>query len=146
MRILHTRNLCISLAAPILIAALMIGAGCKTKGEHSAAAQPPPPSVIVASVNQKTVPIYSEFVGQTRADETVELRARVEGILLKVHFKEGAAVRKRQLLFSIDKRPFKRHCSRPGQWLRKLFQTWPRHNNEQTFSRLRPSWPTLRLC
>ena len=107
MRILHRLNLCISSAAPVLIAASMIGAGCnKTNGEHGAAAHPPAPSVVVASVNQKTVPIYSEFVGQTKADETVELRARVEGILLKVHFKEGAAVRKGQLLFSIDKRPF----------------------------------------
>jgi membrane fusion protein (multidrug efflux system) len=52
------------------------------------------------------VPIYSEFVGQTKADDTVELRARVEGTLLKVHFREGAPVRKGQLLFTIDKRPF----------------------------------------
>jgi membrane fusion protein (multidrug efflux system) len=62
--------------------------------------------VIVAEASQRTVPIYSEFVGQTRAEETVELRARVEGILLKVHFKEGSSVRKGQLLFTIDKRPF----------------------------------------
>ena len=56
----------------------MIGAGCTSKAEHGAAAQPPPPSVIVAAVSQKTVPIYSEFVGQTKADDVVELRARVE--------------------------------------------------------------------
>jgi membrane fusion protein, multidrug efflux system len=104
MRIPHRLNLCIS---SVVLAASMIGAGCnKTNGKHSDAAHVPPPSVIVASVNQKTVPIYSEFVGQTRADETVELRARVEGLLLKVHFREGAAVRKGQLLFSIDRRPF----------------------------------------
>jgi len=52
------------------------------------------------------VPIYSEYVGQTRADNTVELRARVEGILQKVYFKEGTHVKKGQLLFTIDKRPF----------------------------------------
>jgi len=62
--------------------------------------------VIVAAVTQKTVPIYSEYVGQTRADNTVELRARVEGILQKVYFREGTPVRKGQLLFTIDKRPF----------------------------------------
>jgi len=60
----------------------------------------------VAAVTQKTVPIYSEYVGQTRADNTVELRARVEGILQKVYFREGTPVRKGQLLFTIDKRPF----------------------------------------
>ena len=101
------RDLSVLLAASILITALTIGASCGKSGEHSAAAaQPPPPTVVVASVSQKTVPIYSEYVGQTKADETVELRARVEGVLEKVYFKEGAHVRKGQLLFTIDKRPF----------------------------------------
>lgn len=102
----HIRNLSLSLAAPILIVASMVGSSCNTKGEHSAAAQSPPPTVVVASVSQRTVPIYSEYVGQTKADNTVELRARVEGVLQKVYFREGAAVRKGQLLFTIDKRPF----------------------------------------
>lgn len=106
MKTLHMRNLSISLAAPVLVAALTVGAGCSKKGAHGAAAHPPPPTVVVASVNQKTVPIYSEYVGQTRADNTVELRARVEGVLQKVYFREGATVKKGQRLFSIDKRPF----------------------------------------
>lgn len=101
-QILLMRNLPVSLAALVLT----ISAGCSTKGEHNNTAQAPPPTVIVASVTQKTVPIYSEYVGQTRADDTVELRARVEGVLQKVYFKEGAAVKKGQLLFTIDKRPF----------------------------------------
>jgi membrane fusion protein (multidrug efflux system) len=103
---MRKRNLSVLLAASGLTAALLMGAGCTSKAEHNAGAQPPPPSVIVAAVNQRTVPIYSEFVGQTRADDVVELRARVEGVLNKVYFKEGSAVRKGQLLFTIDKRPF----------------------------------------
>ena len=107
MKILLKENLPLSLAASILIVAGTIGAGCSKKGDHAAAAtQPPPPTVIVASVAQRTVPIYSEYVGQTRADNTVELRARVEGVLQKVYFREGTPVRKGQLLFTIDKRPF----------------------------------------
>ncbi len=106
MKTLHMGNLSISLAALVLITALTTGAGCSKKGGHSAAAQPAPPTVVVASVNQKTVPIYSEFVGQTRADNTVELRARVEGVLQKVYFREGATIRKGQILFTIDKRTF----------------------------------------
>src|ERR1044072_5549335 len=101
------RDLSVLLAVSILITALTIGASCGKSGQHSAsAAQPPPPTVVVASVSQKTVPIYSEYVGQTKADNTVELRARVEGVLQKAYFKEGQTVKKGQLLFLIDKRPF----------------------------------------
>jgi membrane fusion protein (multidrug efflux system) len=106
-KILLMRNLSVSAAALIVFAALITCTGCGANGEHkAAAAQPPPPTVVVTTVTQKTVPIYSEYVGQTRADNTVELRARVEGILQKVYFKEGAGVKKGQLLFTIDKRPF----------------------------------------
>lgn len=106
MKILLMRNPSVSSVALIVLSAAIGLTGCSSKGNHSAAAQPPAPTVVVASVTQKTVPIYSEYVGQTRADDTVELRARVEGVLQKVYFKEGAGVRKGQLLFTIDKRPF----------------------------------------
>src|SRR5678815_5612212 len=89
----------------IIAGSLIASLSCKSKTAHNSA-PPPAPSVVVAEVSQKTVPIYSEYVGQTRADNTVELRARVEGILQKVYFREGTAVRKGQLLFTIDKRPF----------------------------------------
>ena len=90
----------------MLIAAVLISAGCNRKDASKTGAPPPPPSVVVAEIGQRTVPIYSEFVGQTRAEDTVELRARVEGILQKVYFREGTPVKKGQILFTIDKRPF----------------------------------------
>src|SRR5688572_18215188 len=105
MKILHTRNLSLLTTVPILAASLGAGMGCNSKTAHSAV-QPPPATVVVAAVSQRTVPIYSEYVGQTRADNTVELRARVEGVLQKVYFREGAPVKKGQILFTIDKRPF----------------------------------------
>ncbi len=80
--------------------------GCSKKNSKAAAQAPPPPTVIVEQITERTVPIYSEYVGQTKSEETVELRARVEGILQKVYFREGTPVRKGQLLFTIDKRPF----------------------------------------
>ena len=86
--------------------ALAIAGACSSKSSETQTAAPPPTTVVVAEATQKTVPIYSEFVGQTRADETVDLRARVEGILQKVYFREGTPIRKGQLLFTIDKRPF----------------------------------------
>jgi membrane fusion protein, multidrug efflux system len=63
--------------------------------------------VVVAPVLSQTVPISREFVARTEARETVEIRARVEGFLEKVFFKEGSKVRAGQLIFLIDQRPYK---------------------------------------
>jgi membrane fusion protein, multidrug efflux system len=87
----------------IAAAGLLLGAACGGKGEHAAAAPAPPPTVVVAEITKQTVPIYSEFVGQTAANETVEVRARAQGMLEKVLFTEGAMVRKGQILFQIQK-------------------------------------------
>src|SRR5262245_44140647 len=105
MNILLKRNLFSSVAL-LAAAAMLLNAGCGGKHEPKLSAAGPPPAVVVAQVEQRTVPIYSEFVGQTKADSTVELRARVEGVLEKIYFKEGSPVKKGDLLFSIDKRPF----------------------------------------
>ena len=106
MNILHRPSLTPSIAATLTAAALLMSAGCKGKDITKVGAAAPPPAVVVAEVPQRTVPIYSEYVGQTRAAETVELRARVEGVLEKIYFKEGSPVKKGDLLFTIDKRPF----------------------------------------
>lgn len=71
-----------------------------------AAAAAPPPAVVVAEVLRRSVPIYSEFVGQTDARETVEIRARVQAFLDAQHFTEGTIVKKDQLLFTLDKREY----------------------------------------
>src|SRR5215471_2827709 len=72
------------------------------------AAAPPPPGipVVVAKVSQKTMPVEVTSVGNVEAISTVAIRAQVSGELLQVHFKEGDFVRKGQLLFTIDPRPF----------------------------------------
>ncbi len=67
---------------------------------------PPPPEVQVTDAVSKDVPIYVEFVGQTRGAKEVEVRSRVEGYLDTVNFEEGSFVRKGQLLYTIDPRPF----------------------------------------
>ena len=90
----------------MIVSSALASIGCGKKDTSHAASAPPPPTVVVEEVTQQTVPIYGEFVGQTKAEETVELRARVEGILQRVYFREGAPVKKGQLLFTIDKRTF----------------------------------------
>ena len=94
------------LTAAVVTTVLTLSFGCRGKTTLHASADSVAPTVVVAEVMQKTVPIYSEFVGQTRAVETVELRARVEGVLQQIYFTEGMPVKKGELLFMIDKRPF----------------------------------------
>jgi membrane fusion protein, multidrug efflux system len=104
MKTLQVRRLSVSVAATLAAGlAAGCGGGAALKVEPSNLL---PPTVVVADVEQRTVPIYGEFVGQTRAQVTVELRARVEGVLEKIHFREGQPVRKGALLFSIDRQPF----------------------------------------
>jgi membrane fusion protein (multidrug efflux system) len=107
MNILLNRNfsILISSVAPALLGIVISGCGGKVETKTEAAPQPPV-NVVVANAEQKTVPIYSEFVGQTKAYETVELRARVEGTLQRIYFNEGTPVKKGELLFTIDKSPF----------------------------------------
>lgn len=71
-----------------------------------AQAAPPPLEVAVVSVEQKNVPIYSEWIGTTEGMVNAELKAQVTGYLLRQSYKEGSFVKKGQLLFEIDPRPF----------------------------------------
>jgi RND family efflux transporter MFP subunit len=71
-------------------------------GEKSTYQQPPPPQVTVAQPARGSIEDYQEFTGNTQAIDTVQLRARVEGYLEKVLFKDGDRVKKGQLLFLIQ--------------------------------------------
>jgi RND family efflux transporter MFP subunit len=68
---------------------------------------PPPPEVTVSLPVRRAVKTYIEYTGATRAIETVDLRARVKGFLLERPFREGADVKKGDLLFVIDEIPFR---------------------------------------
>ena len=74
--------------------------------EEAPAPAPPPPAVKAAEVLVRDVPIYLEAIGQTRGNTEIEIRARVEGFIESVDFTEGTVVRKGQLLYTIDPRPF----------------------------------------
>ena len=62
--------------------------------------------VLVATATQKTVPVQIRAVGNVEAHATVSIKSQVTGVLLQAHFKEGQDVKKGQLLFTIDPRPF----------------------------------------
>jgi membrane fusion protein, multidrug efflux system len=65
-----------------------------------------PPLVVVTPLQPHTIPIYTEYVGQTEAVNTVEIHSQVQGLLQQIAFREGSIVRKGQLLFVIDPRPY----------------------------------------
>src|SRR5262245_18800013 len=76
------------------------------------AGPPPPPEVKVATVVQRDVPVYVEVIGQTLGSTEIEVRARVEGFLESVDYKEGNLVQKGQLLYTIDPRPFEANLAK----------------------------------
>jgi RND family efflux transporter MFP subunit len=87
-------------------------AGCGPSQAQPAPGQPPPPEVEVAAPITREVTDYADFPGRTEAVNSVDIRARVTGYLEKMHFKEGALVKKGDLLFEIDPRPYKADFAR----------------------------------
>ncbi len=84
--------------------------GCKeTKNTY---APPPPPAVTVTQPDFREITEYGRYTGTTEAVSFVEIRARVEGELIGIHFKDGARVRKGDLLFTIDSRPFQANLAK----------------------------------
>ena len=84
-------------------AIVLLPAGCANK---EAAAPPSPPLVKVVPVIQENVPEYSEWVAQLNGDTNAQIVPKVQGYLLKQDYEEGSFVKKGQLLFEIDARPF----------------------------------------
>lgn len=74
------------------------------KGEKTAKA--PPPKVQVVVTKTQDVPLYQEFVGQIYGMKDITIRARVEGFLESIHFKEGSHVKKGDLLYTLESQPF----------------------------------------
>ncbi|MFA5110174.1 MAG: efflux RND transporter periplasmic adaptor subunit, partial [Desulfobaccales bacterium] len=75
-------------------------------GERNVYAPPPPPRVVVAQPSRQPVVDYLTFTGNTQAIKTVQLKARVQGFLEKILFKDGDLVKKGQLLFLIQQNTY----------------------------------------
>jgi multidrug efflux system membrane fusion protein len=88
------------------IFAAVLAACSHSQAQSASNAAPPPPSVTVAEVIARPLHHWDELTGELQAVNTVEVRPRVSGFIDSVQFIEGARVRKGQLLFQIDPRPF----------------------------------------
>jgi RND family efflux transporter MFP subunit len=93
----------------VLLAALIGLSGCGD--DATATAQAPAPQVSVASALEREVTEWDEFTGRVEAVESVEVRPRVTGYIESVNFSEGSTVRKGDLLFVIDPRPYRAQLS-----------------------------------
>jgi membrane fusion protein (multidrug efflux system) len=88
-----------------LLAVLVVLGGCARAKEAPQA--PQPPEVSVVTVRKASVPVSTDLPGRTSAFLVAQVRARVDGIVLKREFKEGADVKSGQRLYQIDPAPFR---------------------------------------
>src|SRR6204780_539268 len=94
-------NVAVAVFATLLI--LLSASGCAS---GTSGANPAPPEVQVVEVQQKDVPIYGEWIGTLDGLVNADIKPQVSGYLLEQAYKEGTFVKKGQLLFQIDPRPF----------------------------------------
>ncbi|MFA5899212.1 MAG: efflux RND transporter periplasmic adaptor subunit [Hyphomicrobium sp.] len=88
------------------VVAIGLAAALSACGDRNTYQPPPPAEVTVAKPEQRKVTLYMEVTGTTAAFNRVDLVARVQGFLVKIGYKDGAEVKKGDLLFQIDKKDY----------------------------------------
>ena len=100
----------LSIAAPTVVVLAVVAAltltGCGSNAAAQQAAAPPPPQVTVAGVVSRSITEFDEFTGRFEAIDRVEVRPRVSGYISSINFTEGSEVKKGDVLFVIDQRPY----------------------------------------
>jgi multidrug efflux system membrane fusion protein len=94
-----------SFAFPIILFLAALFTGCANKAAQQGFERPPAPVSVTAAVAED-VPTYLDAIGKTVAREVVSIQPQVSGRITKIHFTDGADVKKGQMLFTIDTRPF----------------------------------------
>jgi len=92
--------------AGVRLLVVLLALGACAKAPAPAPAPPALPSVAVAAVQATTLTTTGSYLGEVLAKDEVAVRARIQGHLEKIHFAAGGPVRKGQLLYTIDPRPF----------------------------------------
>jgi len=95
----------LNIVASVLLASLLLLAGCAGNSQPSPAS-PPPLDVVVVPVQQKDVPIYGDWVATLDGYVNANIQPQVSGYLVRQNYREGSFVRKDDVLFEIDPRPF----------------------------------------
>jgi len=101
-----------------VVAVIVIGSivGAIRPSKHAQAAPTMVPDIEVVQVQQQDVPVVHEWIGTFDGLVNADVRAQVTGYLLKQGYEEGAFVKKGQLLFQIDPRPFQAAIDESVEW------------------------------
>lgn len=98
--------------AVAVASAIWLSAGGTPSHAAEPAAAPPAPEVTVAQVLLRPVSDTNAFTGRIQAVDTIQIKPRVSGYIDSIHFREGATVKKGDLLFTIDPRPYRAEVDR----------------------------------
>ncbi len=91
----------------VLSGVVLVGAaGCRNQDAAAAPAAPPPPAVSFVTVSPEEVPVTGEWIATLDGNVNAQIRPQVSGYLIRRAYQEGAYVKKGQVLFEIDRRPF----------------------------------------
>lgn len=101
-----SRRAQIGVVAALLLATAGVGTYLASGSSAQADAPPPVPEVTVSAPLQRSITEWDDYTGRFEASQAVEIRPRVSGQLVAVHYRDGDIVQKGQLLFTIDQRPF----------------------------------------
>jgi membrane fusion protein, multidrug efflux system len=109
---MNRRKLFVPLSVLALTASIALSGCSSSLGKSTAKSTPPAPEVTVAEVLHQPLRDWTEFTGRLEAIQSVEVRPRVSGYIDRIEFQEGARVKKDQVLFRIDPRPFRAEADR----------------------------------
>lgn len=109
----HPGLFTLSIATLAIVSSLGLLSGCgPQQAAHAAAGAPPAMPVSVATVIARPVSVHHEFSGRIEAVEHADLRPRVSGYIVHIGFKPGSLVKKGDVLFTIDPRPYQAEVAR----------------------------------
>jgi multidrug efflux system membrane fusion protein len=111
-RVFHKSSLPVLLGLAAIAAIVLYSSAGHSRAKPQAAARAALPQVQVAEVIHRPLREWQEFTGRLQAVNTVDVRPRVSGYIDRVAFTDGARVKKGQLLFQIDPRPFQAEVAR----------------------------------
>lgn len=129
MKVIRVRTMA-KIVSIAILASIAVLLGACSRADAQSTAAPPPPKVTAAEVISREVTEWDEFTGRLQAVNAVAVRPRVSGYVAAVRFDEGAMVRKGDLLFEIDARPFQAEVDRLRAELMRVEATVRRAQND----------------